>query len=351
MASFDKSAVDVAELSASELARVVEALLEEKPARTWKLSNGSCAANYGVSYRDRDAVVKAVVGEDCAVLAANQARVLRALAGSGVAPEALGAARTVLCETTTGASACAMAMALVPGQAANVLVRRQGVPAVAAYGALGTSLGRLHSLATEDVVVVENDLADPRYLEKFVRVPGALEDAISADWLSAARLERARAVLRRSDLPRGILHGDPYADNLVVRYEDGVVTNATFVDWEDVALGPLAYDLACALVACAFDGRTLDEPVATAVLRNYAAQRPAFSDLEAAALVDLMLANALACASYRWHQFHVVDPDASPAAKASHLEMLAIAAALEDSAGDTVLRIARSSSSSCPPSS
>mmetsp|Transcript_29366 Transcript_29366/g.94730 ORF Transcript_29366/g.94730 Transcript_29366/m.94730 type:complete len:170 (+) Transcript_29366:794-1303(+) len=73
----------------------------------------------------------------------------------------------------------------------------------------------------------------------------------------------------------------------------------------------------------------LDADVAAAVLRNYASQRPAFSRDEATALTDLMLANVLACATYRWHQFNVVDPKSPPPAKESYREMLAIAKAIE----------------------
>ena len=50
MATFDKSAVDVAELSRAEVDRVVAALGLGAPAECAKLTNGGCAANYRKDY-------------------------------------------------------------------------------------------------------------------------------------------------------------------------------------------------------------------------------------------------------------------------------------------------------------
>mmetsp|Transcript_29366 Transcript_29366/g.94728 ORF Transcript_29366/g.94728 Transcript_29366/m.94728 type:complete len:287 (+) Transcript_29366:160-1020(+) len=277
MSSFDKSAVEVASLSVGELSRVSEALVGKEATDCWQLSNGACAANYGVYFDEDKVVVKAVVGADSGTLAVNLLSVLKQLEGTGVAP-APRSDVVVPCATHDGRKACAVAMSLVPGKPANELVRRDGVPAVEAYGEIGTTLGKLHSSSSSPGVValqddegassgassanqanVKNDVADPRYLETFVRVVSLEEtlrrdcDDVFGEW-ATARLDGARRALGRRDLPRGLLHGDPYADNHVLVWDSDkkAVTRATLVDWEDVAVGPFAYDLACALVACAF---------------------------------------------------------------------------------------------------
>merc|ERR1711965_210609 len=47
----------------------------------------------------------------------------------------------------------------------------------------------------------------------------------------------------------GVLHGDPYPDNLLHSMATGI---STFVDWEDVGRGPLVFDVASAAVGACF---------------------------------------------------------------------------------------------------
>lgn len=323
--NFDKSCVDVAEVS--DIKRVASELNITGSCR--KLSNGGCAANYKVG----SAVVKAVVGADAADLARDHVAVLRCLDGRG-APKLL-CDKTVACATTAGKPARALAMEFLAGEAANVLARR-GVQG--ALSAAGGALGRLHALRVDPPV--SSSVSHPSYLERFLRVDESVEDALGGrshpfvEWLASndwARLGRAREALKaRGGLPSGLLHGDPYPDNLMLVVEDGVIMSARFVDWEDACVGPLMYDLGCALVAAAFDeAGTLRDDVFRDVLRGYVEARGSLSSVEAAALPSLMAANALACALYRWYQFHVVDPEVPADAKNAYLEMQAIVDALD----------------------
>ena len=118
----------------------------------------------------------------------------------------------------------------------------------------------------------------------------------------------------------------------------------SLVDWEDAAKGPFAFDVATAAVGGCFDvvdDATCDVSVfpppalpkldvLEALLLSYADARGHFAHKEAAVFKSLMLANALACALYRFHQFHVVDKGAPAAAKRSYREMHAICLALAD---------------------
>lgn len=324
--NFDKSCVDVAELSDQEIRRVAAELGVDGPWR--KLSNGGCAANYVVG----SAVVKAVVGADAVDLARDHLAVLRCLDGRG-APKPV-SDKTVACVTTSGLPARALAMELVAGEAANVLARTGVEGAIAAVGG---ALGRLHALRVDPPV--SSSVSHPSFLERFLRVSESVEDALQGashgfvEWLSSsdwARLGRARRALKAQGLPAGLLHGDPYTDNLMLVVEDGVIVSARLVDWEDACVGPLMYDLGCALVASAFDDAgTLREDVFKDVLRGYVETRGLLSGEEAAALPSLMAANALACALYRWYQFHVVDSEVPDDAKNAYLEMQAIVDALD----------------------
>mmetsp|Transcript_21783 Transcript_21783/g.86485 ORF Transcript_21783/g.86485 Transcript_21783/m.86485 type:complete len:398 (-) Transcript_21783:222-1415(-) len=371
MTSFDKSSVDAAELSDKELHRVFAALFPEAhypPQRTWKLSNGACAANYAVVRADGSrCVVKAVTGDESASLASTQVRVLRALRGACVAPDAV-SDEVVACVTSKDAPASAVAMEFVVGAPANLLVRDGRVSPVVAYAALGAALARLHRFFSPGAdtvtprrdavdllaeVAAANDVAHPRYLETYIRVPAdrtlddlgtSLEDnphPFVTGWLLAdGRLAEARRSLADRKLARGLLHGDPYADNLMLELSDdgGDVARARLIDWEDACVGPIAYDLGCAAVACAFrydastDVAELLPDVFAAILAAYAevAGPELFTSRDADALADLMRANALAVATYRWHTFCLLgDPDAPAAARDSYKEMVAIAAAID----------------------
>lgn len=341
MASFDKSSVDVAELSSDELSRVV-GLLGIPYVSPKKLCDGACAANYVVG----SSVVKAVVGPEAEELARQQMAVL-----AKVKRPSLTSQVAVPCVTSKGLKACAIAMQLVPGSPISSLVREGKLDPVEGFGALGDCLGRLHASGVAAPVDAVN-VGDSGFMERFLRLETTVEAELDSrlddefvKWLSDGdwrRLREARKALDNSEtesLPKGLLHCDPYPDNAlaVVSDDEKKVSAVTLVDWEDASFGPYCYDVACSLAATAFNGTEIRTDVASGLLTRYSRVRP-FSDEEAAALPSLISANALACALYRWHQFHVVIQDAPDEAKTSHLEMKNVVTALEDSVARNTLR-------------
>mmetsp|Transcript_17479 Transcript_17479/g.21255 ORF Transcript_17479/g.21255 Transcript_17479/m.21255 type:complete len:363 (+) Transcript_17479:360-1448(+) len=361
MAAFDKAIVDVAELEHDELIETCQVLTGVKPTRTWKLNNGGCAANYGAELSDgRRCVIKAVIGSDCAQLASTQLAVLRALEERGIAPRPM-CKLAVACMTKDKRPASAIAMQLLSGKPANLAVREGFVSAVAGYAAVGTALGHLHANQNFDRSNLPNavDLSDPRYLEIFIlrTKDGKLEDKVRPEirrWLvEDNKISKIRKILQSSlaNLKHGLLHGDPYSDNVMLLNPTDISPDAHFearlIDWEDSSFGPLVYDLACALVAASFnyfspDEQTQEDSLAlthvsslgqsnktdsngikhisandssnhiaalrldilSKLLTNYTNARPdGLPHSEALALVDLMQANALACCTYRWHEF------------------------------------------------
>jgi aminoglycoside phosphotransferase (APT) family kinase protein len=62
-------------------------------------------------------------------------------------------------------------------------------------------------------------------------------------------MRHCTAETMKADVPRGLLHGDPFLDNLLAK-DDGEVVG--WVDWEDVAIGPLMFDVGCAIIGCCY---------------------------------------------------------------------------------------------------
>jgi len=243
-----------------------------------------------------------------------------------------------------------MAMELLGGEAGNRLLRSGEADAPAVFGAIGRALAAAHAVPPPDGLP-DVGAAGSDYIERYVRCAAPLEAHVGTVWradestgfvawaFAAGRLDTARAVLADASLPRGLLHGDPYADNVLLDLE---TSQAALVDWEDSCIGPLAFDLACAAAGGCFSTAddtaaadvfpppaTLNAAALSSLLACYAAARGGFGKAEAEALVDLTLCNALACALYRFYQFHTVDANAPAEAKRSYREMHAICLALE----------------------
>lgn len=384
LGAFDKSAVDAAELSGQEIARVLVRLGLGPPELAVKLTNGGCAANYRCVLREGPPVVlKACVGDDCRALASAQLDVLARLAKAspGVAP-AMRSLNVVACTTTAGRPACAVAMVLVPGRACNLLVDDGDLDERDACELLGTALADVHASPMEDdddnLPAIDGD----GWIERYARCAAPVDDYVGdlrpwdpaeptgfVRWalVESGSLERCRRALRDASatLPVGLLHGDPYPDNLMHSVASG---KSTFVDWEDVGRGPLVFDVASAAVGACFlhngaedAARLVSSPPPRAALKvecmrrlvhaysrgrrravlraglseDGARPRSAsvclgFTTSEAAALPGLMAANAFACALYRFYTFHVADKAAPRGAKRAYREMQAVCLALGD---------------------
>ncbi len=85
------------------------------------------------------------------------------------------------------------------------------------------------------------------------------------------RLEQTAQALVREEprgVPSGVIHGDLFRDN--VRFEDDSIVSV--LDWESASDGPLAYDLAVAVLAWCF-GDEMEWELAQALLSGYMEQR------------------------------------------------------------------------------
>ncbi|MEM1416878.1 MAG: phosphotransferase [Myxococcota bacterium] len=138
--------------------------------------------------------------------------------------------------------------------------------------------------------------------ERFTAIEARL--AARPDPAVRALLPRLRASLAAveaeepSALPRGVVHGDLFRDN--VFWEEDALVGA--IDWESAALGTYVYDVAVTLLAwCYGDG--LDAGLVAALLEGYASVR-APSQAERLALRWACRAAATRFAITRITDFH-----------------------------------------------
>lgn len=127
-------------------------------------------------------------------------------------------------------------------------------------------------------------------------------------------------------LPRGVLHGDPFLDNMLCDPKTvSATTSAThppfrmlmlsprvsqgelvgLVDLEDFCLGPLLFDVACCASACCFrDDGALDIRRLRALLEGYAAVRP-LTPVERKHFLAFMRLTMLCNCTWRFINFNI----------------------------------------------
>ena len=129
------------------------------------------------------------------------------------------------------------------------------------------------------------------------------------------------------ELPTGITHGDPFADNILVNAETGDLS--AFIDIEDVCAGPLLFDLACCAIGCCFEDEPPSDELAQinltlleALLEGYCHNRKLLP-MEKEHFVDFMKLTLLCNCCWRFVKFNVqmADADIPDQAKNSYLEL------------------------------
>lgn len=129
--------------------------------------------------------------------------------------------------------------------------------------AAGSALARLH-LAGEGFP----RRRESRYAPARIRERAA---GIAAPVPELPELRRElEALPDDAELPRGLIHGDLFPDNVLVGGKDGLV----LLDFEQASDGILAYDLAVLLLSWCWTGRALDGDLTRAMIAGYQATRP-----------------------------------------------------------------------------
>jgi homoserine kinase type II len=134
---------------------------------------------------------------------------------------------------------------------------------------VGEALARLHQAGTSAPRSLGRfEPADLRVrLERIARASEPLLASQAAPLEAKLSTWEAR---RDPALPRGLIHGDLFRDN-VLWQEDGRIS--ALLDFESASDGPLAYDLMVTILAWCFKD-TLDVAIARAIAAGYASVRP-----------------------------------------------------------------------------
>jgi homoserine kinase type II len=115
-------------------------------------------------------------------------------------------------------------------------------------------------------------------------------------------IERALDEVRRDldlSLPRGVIHGDLFRDN--VRWEERAIVGV--LDWESASDGLLVYDLAVTILAWCYGDR-LEWPLARAMCEGYVEQRSLCAE-EKRSIRDALRAAAVRFATTRITDYHL----------------------------------------------
>eukprot|EP00928_Gymnodinium_smaydae_P080156 TRINITY_DN63924_c0_g1_i1.p1 TRINITY_DN63924_c0_g1~~TRINITY_DN63924_c0_g1_i1.p1 ORF type:complete len:369 (-),score=102.84 TRINITY_DN63924_c0_g1_i1:41-1105(-) len=335
----EKVDVDMASLEPAELERLAKAFaIPELDGTPKKLCGGYSSVNYAVQTLDGRKALLRVIAGGAPRVAENNAAVLRTLADVGIAcPTPLAAESgewSLACVLSSGDAARAVCHRWVEGVTANKLLPNEED---AMLRHLGSILATLHNAPQPTGLQLLTADSDA-YVAGFMHAPeGSTWDQCVREVLDAAgdashpltvflapRQSAVHEALAGEGLPRGLLHGDPFLDNLMVG-----PAGATMIDWDEVCVGPFMYDLASAVVGGCFDeAGVLRAPRLRALLQAYQVVRP-LSAAEAGALPQLLCANAAMVAWYRWRAFHIEVKDAPETAKESYKEMIRICCALE----------------------
>ena len=128
------------------------------------------------------------------------------------------------------------------------------------------------------------------------------ERATDLDWLAT---ELSRCEWPRY-LKRGVIHGDLFVDN--ARFHKGVLCGV--LDFEMASNGPLAYDIAVAIMDWCFSSGEFDADRASALVTGYRRKRE-LDKFEQSQLLSLCVYAACRFTITRFYDFEVrVRPDA-----------------------------------------
>lgn len=190
-----------------------------------------------------------------------EARLLVHLAASGVpTPSPVQATDGTAVHVLAGKPA-----AIFPWVVGDMLCLKAVTPAAAHD--VGVALARMHLAGPAEPVATS--LGAGRFgaddlvarCDRVAKSTDVVARALSEPLRDAViRLDRRR----RADLPRGLVHGDLFRDNVL--WHDGKI--AALLDFESAHKGPFAYDLAVTILSWSFRD-TFDFDVARAIVAGY----------------------------------------------------------------------------------
>lgn len=143
----------------------------------------------------------------------------------------------------------------------------QGRVTAALTASVGAALAELHLSGVRAPGAGRFDAAS--LLERCARVEASPDEAARAR-AEELRGRLADSIVRRdAGVPRGLVHGDLFRDNVLVG-DDGAIR--ALLDFESAHDGPFIYDVAVSLLAWCW-GSSLDRDLGAALVRGYTSRR------------------------------------------------------------------------------
>jgi homoserine kinase type II len=197
--------------------------------------------------------------------AAREALVLAHLAAHGVSTPAPVVGRDGRAVRTVSGKPAA----LFPWVDGDMVCQRAVTPEAAEL--VGAALARIHLAGHAPGALLDAGRFDPHALVKRCdRIETSNDpDARALAPSLRAAVERA-ANRRRLDVPRGLVHGDLFRDNVL--WNAGCSSIAALLDFESAHDGPFAYDIAVTVLSWSF-GSAFEASIASALVRGYRAVR------------------------------------------------------------------------------
>jgi len=176
----------------------------------------------------------------------------------------------------------------VAGIAADAAVEHHGVDPVTMLTGIGENLARLHLVSTLPEAASALSTLRSYTTSGCCLIADHLSGAMEREMLESEhtrhhpyleyyrhRLPAMRLALDTPGLPSGVVHGDPFLDNILVDRSTGAFCG--FIDFEDACRGPFLFDVACCVIGTCFgtgdDASTLQPDRLTALLGGYASVR------------------------------------------------------------------------------
>jgi len=160
---------------------------------------------------------------------------------------------------------CGKPAAIFPWVVGDMLCLKAVTPAAARE--VGAALARMHLAGPAEPVATS--LGAGRFgADELVARCDRIAKVTDAEARAQAEPLRDAVILhdrkRRNDLPRGLVHGDLFRDNVL--WHEGKI--AALLDFESAHRGPFAYDLAVLILSWSFRD-TFDMDVARAIVAGY----------------------------------------------------------------------------------
>jgi homoserine kinase type II len=150
---------------------------------------------------------------------------------------------------------------------------------------VGAALARIHSASSRVGKLGEGRFRIDDIAARLDRIERDSPAHAPAASLIRGKLEQY-AKRRNPELPKGVVHGDLFRDNVLWR--GGEI--AALIDFESASHGPFCFDVAVTVFAWCY-GSTFSSPLVRALLRGYAGVRP----LGVAEREGFVVEGALAC--------------------------------------------------------